>query len=102
MWATTLYRRSSSFILTSLTRERGLHVSAVIGAGQQWRLGLGKSRSGTEYGPLTDIPDWRFADGRLAPPTRAHVRRSQRQKKIKQRIQTLISEMEQAEEEEAS
>ena len=76
--------------------NRAVSSSAAVSAGQQWRIRNGKSRSGTEYGPLTDIPDWRFADGREAPPTEAHVRRAQRQRKIKERIQRLISEMDSA------
>ena len=81
-----------------LSLARALHSGRVASAGQQWRLSRGKARSGTEYGPLTDTPDWCFADGRPAPPTKAYVRRAQRQRKIGERIQRLISEMEKAEE----
>ena len=85
-------------ITLSLAAVRTFHSGSMVSAGQQWRLGCGRARSGTEYGPLTDLPDWCYADGRPAPPTKGHVRRAQRQRKIGQKIQRLISEMEKAEE----
>ncbi len=39
----------------------------------------GQSRSGTEYGPLVDRPDWSYVDtGAQAPPTKAQGRRARR------------------------
>uniref|UniRef100_UPI00398F85C7 large ribosomal subunit protein mL52 n=1 Tax=Pristiophorus japonicus TaxID=55135 RepID=UPI00398F85C7 len=56
---------------------RSLSCAAVCRAGSQWRLGLGMAKSGTEYGPLTDLPDWSFADGRPAPRLKGQIRRRQ-------------------------
>ncbi|XP_072359240.1 large ribosomal subunit protein mL52-like isoform X2 [Scyliorhinus torazame] len=40
---------------------RFLSSGAVSRAGSKWRLGVGLSKSGSGYGPLTDRPDWSFA-----------------------------------------
>ncbi|KAK7910353.1 hypothetical protein WMY93_015037 [Mugilogobius chulae] len=51
------------------------------------------SRSGSEFGPLTDLPDWSFADGRPAPPLTGQLRRRQEREKLVRRIVMLSSEM---------
>ncbi|TKS92948.1 39S ribosomal protein L52, mitochondrial [Collichthys lucidus] len=53
----------------------------------------GLARSGTEYGPLTDLPDWSFADGRPAPPLKGQLRRKQEREVLARRIVMLSSEM---------
>lgn len=53
----------------------------------------GLARSGTEYGPLTDLPDWSFADGRPAPPLKGQLRRKQEREVLAKRIVMLNSEM---------
>uniref|UniRef100_A0AAQ5Y309 Large ribosomal subunit protein mL52 n=1 Tax=Amphiprion ocellaris TaxID=80972 RepID=A0AAQ5Y309_AMPOC len=55
----------------------------------------GLARSGTEYGPLTDLPDWSFADGRPAPPLKGHLRRKQERETLARRIVMLNSEVDQ-------
>lgn len=39
------------------------------------RIDEGLSRTGYEYGPLTDKPDWSFADGRQGFPGTGQLRR---------------------------
>ena len=75
--------------------SRAVHCGAASAAGQQWRLGTGRSRSGTEYGPLTDLPDWSFADGRPAPAGKGQMKRTQTQRAISRRVQQLLTEVEQ-------
>ncbi|XP_078391432.1 large ribosomal subunit protein mL52 [Cetorhinus maximus] len=59
----------------------------------KWRLGHGLAKSGTEYGPLTDLPDWSFADGRPAPPLKGQIRRRQECEDMARRIMMLTGEM---------
>ncbi|XP_062239715.1 39S ribosomal protein L52, mitochondrial [Platichthys flesus] len=62
-------------------------------AGEKWRKEHGLARSGTEYGPLTDLPDWSFADGRAAPPMKGHIRRKQEREVLARRIVMLNDEV---------
>jgi large subunit ribosomal protein L52 len=62
-------------------------------AGSKWRLERGLGKCGNEYGPLTDIPDWSYADGRPAPLWPREVRRREQQKQLAGRAATLISEL---------
>ncbi|XP_065827616.1 large ribosomal subunit protein mL52-like [Oscarella lobularis] len=65
-------------------------------AGQKWRIEKGMARSGNEYGPLTDLPDWSYADGRPAPESKAKVIRKRRQEHLAERIKTLLDDEQQA------
>lgn len=55
----------------------------------------GLARSGTEYGPLTDLPDWSFADGRPAPALKGQLRRKQEREALARRIVMLSNEVDQ-------
>ncbi|MEQ2266220.1 hypothetical protein XENORESO_010365 [Xenotaenia resolanae] len=79
----------------SALRFNSRHFSSTCGvqAGQKWRLEHGLSRSGTEYGPLTDLPDWSFEDGRPAPPLKGQLRRRQEKEVLARRIVMLTSEV---------
>uniref|UniRef100_UPI001293EE99 large ribosomal subunit protein mL52 n=1 Tax=Lonchura striata TaxID=40157 RepID=UPI001293EE99 len=41
----------------------------------QWREAQGLSPSTSGPGPLRDLPDWSFSDGRPSPPWRGQIRR---------------------------
>ncbi|XP_048218751.1 39S ribosomal protein L52, mitochondrial isoform X4 [Perognathus longimembris pacificus] len=60
---------------TVLSSVRRLHCGASARAGSQWRLKQGLAASPSGYGPLTELPDWSFADGRPAPPMKGQLRR---------------------------
>nr|XP_046174260.1 39S ribosomal protein L52, mitochondrial isoform X1 [Oncorhynchus gorbuscha] len=62
-------------------------------AGIKWRTENGLARSGTEYGPMTDLPDWSFADGRPAPPLKGQLRRKQERETLARRVVNLSSEV---------
>ncbi|XP_069375231.1 large ribosomal subunit protein mL52 [Paralichthys olivaceus] len=62
-------------------------------AGEKWRKEHGLARSGTEYGPLTDLPDWSFADGRPAPLLKGQQRRKQEREVLARRIVMLNNEV---------
>ncbi|XP_020793454.2 39S ribosomal protein L52, mitochondrial [Boleophthalmus pectinirostris] len=72
---------------------RQLNTTCTAQAGQKWRQENGLSRSGSEFGPLTDLPDWSFADGRPAPPLKGHLRRRQEREDLARRIVMLSSEV---------
>ncbi|XP_009425743.1 large ribosomal subunit protein mL52 isoform X3 [Pan troglodytes] len=57
------------------TGVRRLHCSAAAWAGGQWRLQQGLAANPSGYGPLTELPDWSYADGRPAPPMKGQLRR---------------------------
>ncbi|XP_076017405.1 large ribosomal subunit protein mL52 [Genypterus blacodes] len=73
--------------------SRPFSSSCAAQAGQKWRTEHGLSRSGSEYGPLTDLPDWSFADGRPAPPLKGQLRRRQEREVLARRIVMLDSEI---------
>nr|XP_048301000.1 39S ribosomal protein L52, mitochondrial isoform X2 [Myodes glareolus] len=45
-----------------LSCVRRLHCSAAARAGGQWRLQQGLAANPSGYGPLTELPDWSFAE----------------------------------------
>ncbi|XP_008063468.1 39S ribosomal protein L52, mitochondrial isoform X4 [Carlito syrichta] len=45
-----------------LTGVRKLHCSAAAWAGGQWRLQQGLAANPSGYGPLTELPDWSYAE----------------------------------------
>ncbi|XP_071765238.1 large ribosomal subunit protein mL52 [Centroberyx gerrardi] len=79
----------------SVLRQSSRTFSTTCGAqaGQKWRKEHGLSRSGSEYGPLTDLPDWSFADGTPAPPLKGQIRRKQEREVLARRIVMLNSEV---------
>ncbi|OCT98010.1 39S ribosomal protein L52, mitochondrial isoform X1 [Xenopus laevis] len=79
----------------SRTGNRSVHSSTLRCAGQDWRVRRGFARSGSEYGPLTDLPDWSFADGRPAPPWKGQIRRKEEREALARRVVLLSTEMDQ-------
>ncbi|XP_077356233.1 large ribosomal subunit protein mL52 [Festucalex cinctus] len=84
-----------SILCFSALRHSFRELSTTRGAqgGQKWRLEHGLARSGSEYGPLTDLPDWSFADGRPAPPMKGMLRRRQEREELARRIVMLDAEV---------
>ncbi|XP_062849413.1 39S ribosomal protein L52, mitochondrial [Trichomycterus rosablanca] len=64
-------------------------------AGKKWRLENGLAWTGSEYGPLTDLPDWSYADGRPAPPLKGQVRRQKQREDFARRAVYLNAEVDQ-------
>ncbi|XP_066133513.1 large ribosomal subunit protein mL52 isoform X2 [Saccopteryx bilineata] len=79
---------------TLLFSVRRLHCSAAARAGGQWRLQQGLAASPSGYGPLTELPDWSYADGRPAPPMKGQLRRKAQREKFARRVVLLSQEME--------
>ncbi|KAL2790207.1 39S ribosomal protein L52, mitochondrial isoform c [Daubentonia madagascariensis] len=78
---------------TVLSSVRRLHCSAAAWAGGQWRLQQGLAANPSGYGPLTELPDWSFADGRPAPPMKGQLRRRAQREKFARRVVLLSQEM---------
>ncbi|KAJ8008448.1 hypothetical protein DPEC_G00104930 [Dallia pectoralis] len=73
--------------------RRGFTTTCTTQAGIKWRAENGLALRGSEYGPLTDLPDWSFADGRLAPPLKGQLRRKQEREALARRVVALSSEV---------
>ncbi|KAK5858692.1 hypothetical protein PBY51_002813 [Eleginops maclovinus] len=73
--------------------SRQFSTTCGVQGGEKWRKEHGISKSGTEYGPLTDLPDWSFADGRPAPLLKGQLRRKQEREVLARRIVMLDSEV---------
>ncbi|XP_028649481.1 39S ribosomal protein L52, mitochondrial [Erpetoichthys calabaricus] len=80
-------------LLCTSCRVQNVCLQAALLAGSKWRIEHGFARSGTEYGPLTDLPDWSFADGRPAPPMKGHIRRKQERADFARRVVQLSSQV---------
>ncbi|XP_066843474.1 large ribosomal subunit protein mL52-like [Anser cygnoides] len=55
----------------------------------QWRVTRGLAPSASGYGPLRDLPDWSFADGRPAPLWRGQQRRRREDEALARRALAL-------------
>ncbi|XP_076983342.1 large ribosomal subunit protein mL52 isoform X1 [Tamandua tetradactyla] len=75
------------------TGVRRVHCSAAARAGGEWRLGQGLAANPSGYGPLTELPDWSYADGRPAPPMKGQLRRKAQREKLARRVVLLSQEM---------
>ncbi|XP_072544901.1 large ribosomal subunit protein mL52 [Salminus brasiliensis] len=78
-----------------LNAVRPFSSTCVTHAGKKWRLENGLAWTGSEYGPLTDLPDWSFADGRPAPPLKGQVRRQKERAEFARRAVDLNAEVDQ-------
>ncbi|XP_039507135.1 39S ribosomal protein L52, mitochondrial [Pimephales promelas] len=72
---------------------RSFSSTCVSHAGKKWRLENGLARTGSEYGPITDLPDWSFADGRPAPPLKGQIRRQKQREDFARRAVYLNAEV---------
>ncbi|XP_007536850.1 large ribosomal subunit protein mL52 isoform X1 [Erinaceus europaeus] len=72
---------------------RRLHCSTAARAGGPWRLKQGLAANSSGYGPLTELPDWSYADGRPAPPMKGQLRRKTEREKFARRVVLLSQEM---------
>ncbi|CAM5154092.1 unnamed protein product [Eretmochelys imbricata] len=73
---------------------RHIHCGAARPAVGQWRAQQGLAPSSAGYGPLRDLPDWSFVDGRPAPLWKGQTRRRQEDEAFARRVAMLEQEME--------
>ncbi|XP_067651487.1 large ribosomal subunit protein mL52-like [Haliotis asinina] len=84
--------------LWNATGLRWFQTSVPVTVGQQWRLERGQAANNTRYGPLTDMPDYSYIDGRPTPLSKGQVRRRWKRIGIAKRIKLLVGEMNEARE----
>nr|XP_055055518.1 39S ribosomal protein L52, mitochondrial [Misgurnus anguillicaudatus] len=83
-----------SFCTTVLRQSvRPFSSTCVTRAGKKWRIENGLACSGSEYGPLTDLPDWSYADGRPAPALKGQIRRQKQREEFARRAVYLNAEL---------
>ncbi|KAJ7360522.1 mitochondrial translation [Desmophyllum pertusum] len=63
---------------------------------RKYGSGRGEARDGIAYGPLTDLPDWSYADGSPAPETRKRRVRRYKKMDVAHRIYTYLNEVDRA------
>ncbi len=59
-----------------------IHVSFLLCSGKLWRQKVGLPKLQTARGPLTDLPDYSFVDGRPTPLSVGQVRRKELQEEL--------------------
>ncbi|GAV04534.1 hypothetical protein RvY_14802 [Ramazzottius varieornatus] len=90
----TLWTRSFSTSGAAL-RRHGLSNGKPISI-YGWRKERDIPPCATEYGPLSDLPDFRFEDGRPAPLSRGQRNRLNQNEAQAQRISFLLNEVDSA------
>uniref|UniRef100_A0A8C3SLM0 Large ribosomal subunit protein mL52 n=1 Tax=Chelydra serpentina TaxID=8475 RepID=A0A8C3SLM0_CHESE len=80
--------------VAAVVSPRHIHCGAAHPAVGQWRVQQGLAPSLAGYGPLQDLPDWAFVDGRPAPPWKGQIRRRQEDEAFARRVAMLEQEME--------
>uniref|UniRef100_A0A8D0G687 Large ribosomal subunit protein mL52 n=1 Tax=Sphenodon punctatus TaxID=8508 RepID=A0A8D0G687_SPHPU len=91
--AASAVRRLGPKVTRAATSTRNLHCGNVSLAGGDWRARYGFSNSPSGYGPMTDLPDWSFADGRPGIPWKGQVRRKQENEAFARRVAMISKEM---------
>ncbi|KAM9749198.1 large ribosomal subunit protein mL52-like [Dama dama] len=79
-------------ILLSTGVQR-LHCGAAAWAGSQCQLRQGLAANPSGYGPLMELPNWSYADGRPAPPMKGQLRRKAQREKFARGVVLLSQEM---------
>ncbi|XP_021371298.1 39S ribosomal protein L52, mitochondrial-like [Mizuhopecten yessoensis] len=61
--------------------------------GGNWRIKQGKAMDGSTYGPLTDLPDYTYLDGRPTPLSRGQLRRREENKEMAKHVMKMMTEL---------
>ncbi|XP_060636032.2 large ribosomal subunit protein mL52 isoform X2 [Anolis sagrei] len=91
--AVCMTQRIGSHLAKIASATRSIHCSAVDQAGGEWRVRQGFPVNPSEFGPLTDLPDWSFADGRPAPPMKGYLRRREKNAELARRVVEISAEI---------
>ena len=68
--------------LINLIPKSNLNTSLALNAGKIWRQNAGLPKLQTARGPLIDMPDYSFVDGRPAPPSVGQIKRNELQNRL--------------------
>ncbi|XP_034940490.1 39S ribosomal protein L52, mitochondrial [Chelonus insularis] len=82
------YCTNNSFI-----KAKGFHASASRLLDQDWRRIKGLPSNPNAFGPLTNLPDYSFTDGRPVPFGVKQYLRIQKQRKYFEKITKLVKEI---------
>ncbi|XP_076352546.1 mitochondrial ribosomal protein L52 isoform X1 [Tachypleus tridentatus] len=82
--------------------KRSIHKSVHLTAGRKWRERNEEAPNGNEFGPLTDNPDWSYADGRMGRLGKGQKRRLVEQEGYARKVVQLLKEVDFAVEREAN
>uniref|UniRef100_A0A0K8TSB8 Large ribosomal subunit protein mL52 n=1 Tax=Tabanus bromius TaxID=304241 RepID=A0A0K8TSB8_TABBR len=91
-----LIRTSSAIPISNTIRCITTTSSSLLD--QRWRHAQGLPENPNAYGPLTDMPDYTFLDGRPTPLGAHQKRRMLQQREIAKKIVTLSKELDFAKE----
>ncbi|XP_017027753.1 large ribosomal subunit protein mL52 [Drosophila kikkawai] len=78
----------------SATAQRNIAISASRCIDQKWRADKGLPENPNAFGPLTNMPDYTFLDGRTTPLGSNQKRRLLKQQEIASKIVELTGELE--------
>ncbi|XP_017078384.1 39S ribosomal protein L52, mitochondrial [Drosophila eugracilis] len=77
----------------SITAQRGIALTTTRSIDQKWRAGKGLPENPNSFGPLTNLPDFTYLDGRPTPLGANQKRRLLKQQEIASRIVELSGEL---------
>ncbi|TMW43642.1 hypothetical protein DOY81_011280, partial [Sarcophaga bullata] len=77
---------------------RNISCTASLSLDQKWREEQGLPSNPNEFGPLTNLPDYTFLDGRATPMGSNQKRRLIKQQEIATKIVTMSKELDMAKE----
>ncbi|XP_013394903.1 39S ribosomal protein L52, mitochondrial [Lingula anatina] len=72
---------------------KSFHGSPLVAVGGKWREKQGLDGDYNTDGPLKNLPDWSFADGRPAPLSGTQVRKRMKERKLAERVVELYKEV---------
>ncbi|XP_034106813.1 large ribosomal subunit protein mL52 [Drosophila nasuta] len=87
----------SRFCLTTantVTAQRHIAISASRFIDQKWRADRGLTENPNAFGPLTNLPDYTYLDGRATPLGSNQKKRLLKQQEVAAKIVELSSELE--------
>ncbi|XP_039501631.1 39S ribosomal protein L52, mitochondrial [Drosophila santomea] len=78
----------------TITAQRSIALTATRAIDQKWRASRGLPENPNAFGPLTNMPDYTYLDGRPTPLGANQKRRLLKQQEIATRIVELSGELE--------
>ncbi|XP_011304298.1 39S ribosomal protein L52, mitochondrial [Fopius arisanus] len=82
--------------VVAINNLSGIHTTCVTRLDQGWRRKMRLPENPNAFGPLTNLPDYSFADGRPTPFGTRMLNRINKQREILKRVRTLTSEVDYA------
>ncbi|CAF0944802.1 unnamed protein product [Brachionus calyciflorus] len=80
----------------SIVTKSNVSTSLILSAGKLWRQKVGLPKLQTARGPLIDLPDYSFTDGRPVPLSVGQVKRKETQERLANEVLEGLSYLNQA------